>query len=300
MTRPVPAATYEPATSPSAFASLARHEMLAYLKHPLFVTGALLTVAICAMGPDKVSSSVYHVIVPGLALGVFGVMVMAGLVRRSDQAHAAAGTVVVSERTRTYALASAALVPFTVGVAFFGWAVWAYHDQPPLDYAIPFGTEVGDGWVYSVLFALGALAALGGPVLGLLVGRYLRFRGAAILVSVALIMVTVVMQGLVEPLRYVRVWWPWTYFGGPYGTDGDDGRWLILTGSPQWYCVYLVVLCALGVVVAALHDREEPAESLRKLAVGLVVAAVALGALAMTTGVQETQTNPVPSPEAEA
>ena len=76
--------------------------------------------------------------------------------------------------------------------------------------------------------------------------------------AVGLVLVTIVMQGLVEPLRHVRVFWPWTYFGGPYGVDGDPERWLILSGSPQWYCVYLVVLCALGVVVAALHDREEP------------------------------------------
>ena len=72
------------------------------------------------------------------------------------------------------------------------------------------------------------------------------------------------MQGIVEPLRYVRVFWPWTYFGGPYGVEGDPERWLILTGSPQWYCLYLVALCALGVVVAALHDREQPRAGLQR------------------------------------
>ena len=112
-------------------------------------------------------------------------MVMAGLVRRSDQAQAAAGTVVLSERERTYALASAAVVPFTVGLAFFAWAVWEYHAHPPLDYTMPFG-DVGDGWVYAMLFALGTLSTLGGPILGLVVGRWLQFRGAAILGSVGL------------------------------------------------------------------------------------------------------------------
>ena len=89
-------------------------------------------------------------------------------------------------------------------------------------------------------------------------------------------MLTIVMQGIVEPLRYVRVFWPWTYFGGPLGVDGDPERWVIMTGSPLWYCAYLVALCALGVVVAMLHDREQPRDGLVKLAVGLLVVALAL------------------------
>jgi hypothetical protein len=284
--------------SRAVLGSLARQEILAYLKHPLFLIGLVGTIAICALGPDKSSSSLFHVIVPATGLGVFGILVMAGLVHRSDATHEAAGTVVVSERTRTYALACAIVVPFTAGLGFFAWAVWAYHAQPPLAYTMPFG-PVGDGWVYAVLFALGTMSAVGGPVLGLLVGRYLHFRGAAILCAVGLILATIVMQGIVEPLRYVRVFAPWTYFGGPVGVDGDPERWLIMTGSPQWYCLYLVALCALGVVVAALHDREQPRERLTRLAAALAVVALALGALAMTQGVQDEQVNPLPSPKAE-
>ncbi len=236
-------------------------------------------------------------IAPATCLGIFGLMVMAGLVRRSDQAQAAAGTVVLSERERTYALASAAVVPFTAGLAFFAWAVWEYHAHPPRDYTMPFG-DVGDGWVYAMLFALGTLSTLGGPILGLVVGRWLPFRGAAILSSVGLILLSIFFQGIVEPLRTFRVFWPWTYFGGPFGIDGDPDRWLILSGSPQWYCVYLVVLCALGVVVAALHDREAPRAGLARLAGVLAVAAVVLATISMVTGPEE-QVNPLPSPAAE-
>ena len=141
-------------------------------------------------------------------------------------------------------------MPFVAGLGFFAWSVWAYHAQPPKDFTMPFGGYVGDGWIYALLFALGAMSALGGPILGLVVGRWLQFRGAGILIAVGMIMVTIVMQGIVEPLRYVRVFWPWTYFGGPMGIEGDPERWVILTGSPQWYCLYLAALCALGVVVA--------------------------------------------------
>jgi hypothetical protein len=278
----------------SALASIAVHEMKRYARHPLFIVGALLTAAMAVVGPDKTSSSLETVIVPAAALGVFGVLVMASLVRSSDEANSAAGAGVASERTRTLALAAATVVPFSVGLAFFGWAVWAFNDSPPLDRAAPFG-DVGSSWAYAVLFALGALPAVGGPILGLVVGRWLSFRGSAIVTAVLLVLVTIVMQGLIEPLRFVRVVMPWTYFAGPFGVHGDSERWLILTGSPQWYFVYLVALCTIGVLVALLHDREASRATLVNALVGVGVVAAVLCALAMTQGVQHTMVNPLPS-----
>ena len=275
--------------------ALARQEIVHYLRHPLFLVGLGLTVVGCAMGADPTSSSLYHVIIPGAALGVFGLVIMTGMVRRSDEAHEATGTVVVTERVRTLALASAVVVPFSAGLAFFAWAVWAWNDSPPAPSAIPFGGEAGDGWAYAIMFALGTLSTAGGPILGLVIGRWAHFRGAAALAAVVLVMVTVVMQGLIEPLRYVRVFVPWTYFGGPLGVEGDPGRWLMLTGSPQVYCLYLVALCGLGVLVALLHDREQPRQGLRGLVAGVAVVALALGTLSMVTGPQEDIANPLPS-----
>jgi hypothetical protein len=285
--------TTHSATDLAALPSLARHEIKRYLRHPLLLIGAALTIAACAMGPDKTSSSTFHVIVPATCLGVFGLLVMVSLVRGSDQANEAAGAVVASERTRTLALAASTVVPFSCGLLFFAWAVWAYHDQPPLASTIPFG-DVGDAWVYAVLFALGTISCVGGPILGLVIGRWLPFRGAGIVSAVLLVMATIVFQGIVEPLRYVRVFMPWTYFGGPYGVEGEPERWLIITGSPFWYCAYLVALCVIGVIIAMLHDREQSRQTLFRVLAGVAVLAVVLCVLAMTTGVQEVMVNPLP------
>jgi hypothetical protein len=281
------------ATDRAALPALARHEIRRYARHPLFLVGAALTTAVCAMGPDA-GSSLGHVIVPATCIGVFGLLVMVSLVRASDQANEAAGTVVASERTRTLALAISTVVPFVAGLLFFAWAVWAYHDEPPAANTVPFG-DVGDAWAYAVLFALGTISCVGGPILGLVIGRWLPFRGAGIVSAVVLIMLTIVFQGLVEPVRYVRVFAPWTYFGGPYGVEGDANRWLIFTGSPFWYCLYLVVLCAIGVIIAMLHDREQERRPLVRVLAVLGVVAVVLFVLTMTTGVQDVMVNPLPS-----
>jgi hypothetical protein len=284
--------TIRPATDLTALPALARHEIKRYARHPLFLVGAALTTVMCAMGPSE-GSSLGHVIVPAMAIGVFGLLVMVSLVRASDQANEAAGTVVVSERTRTLALAISTVVPFAAGLLFFAWGVWAYHDQPPGPGTVPFG-DVGYAWSYALMFALGTISTVGGPILGLVIGRWLPFRGAGIICAVVLIMLTIVFQGIVEPLRYFREFMPWTYFGGPYGIEGDRDRWLILTGSPFWYCLYLVALCAIGVVIALLHDRDRPRLTLVRVLVGLTVLAVVLFVLTMTTGVQEVMVNPLP------
>lgn len=278
--------------SRSVLGQLARKEIRRYATHPLFLLGVVLVAASSTTRPDALTSSLGYVIVPGTGLGVIGLLVMASLVHGSDQAAASAGVTAAGERVRTLALASAVVVPFTAGLMWLAWAVWAFHRWPTGPDGLLFG-PVGGPWAHAVLVALGVMPAVGGPLLGLVIGRWARFRGAAPTAACLLVLVTVCMQGLLEPVRYWRVFAPWTYFGGPFGTKANPDRMLIFSGSPQWYCGYLAALCALGVVVALLHDREAPRQ---RLVVGLaVLAAVALtlGVLAMTQGVPETMVNPL-------
>jgi len=283
-----------PVRGESMLGQLAGKEIARYARHPLFWVGVALTALTSIGEPDGLMSSLGNVIAPAAGLGVFGLLVMSSLVRSSDLLAESAGAVVVGEGTRTMALVAALVVPFTAGLAWFAWAVWAYNHWPPPPNGVPFG-GVGDGWSYAVLFALGVLPALGGPILGILIGRWVPLRGAAPVFAVVLVLETIVMQGLFESLRYIRPVAPWTYFGGPYGIPGDAERMVILTGSPQWYCVYLLSLCVLGVGVALLHDRDRPRS--RLLTVLGVIAGIAVVScvLAITTGVQADLVNPLPS-----
>lgn len=274
--------------------TLAVTEMVRYARHPLFLLGAAFTALPAVLGPDLRTSSISHAIAPAAGLGLFGLLVSASLTRSSDRAAIATGSPVVAVRTRTLALAAACLVPFAAGLLWFAWAVWAYNTSPPSADGLPFG-PAGDAWAYSVMFALGPMACLGGPVLGLALARWVRARWAPALAVVVLVFATIIMQGLFEPLRTVRLVMPWTQFGGPFGVPEDPERMVLLVGSPQWYVAYLILLCLAGVLLALLRD---PDADRRPVAIGLGVvlsAAAICTVLAMTTGVEQTLVNPVPS-----
>jgi hypothetical protein len=290
----------------AAVSKLARAEMLRYARHPLFLVGLVLTIVVSAL-PDpggETTSNLTGVLIPALFIGVFGIIVMYRLTRSSDRLAETSGAPALGMRARTAALAWATVVPFSVGLLWFAWGVTRYEQSATPPYGLPFG-DVGDSWAYAWLFALGTVSCAGGPILGLVIARWFPRRGIAVITAIVIVLASmalnVLMQpGLVEGIRPFRVFWPFTWFGGGFGIEGDSERMVILTGSPQWYVVYLISLCALGILVALYRDPEQPRDRLRIAIIGTAVAALALGVITMTTGVQETMINPNPSPAAVA
>jgi hypothetical protein len=280
---------------------LAGQEIRNYLRSKLFWAGAVLLTAATVMsfvdsaqgdGGGDHSSSALDMIAPAALLGVFGLIVMAGLAKRSDRAAAAAGSVAVPERTRTAALATAVVVPLTAALLWFVAALIVYHVNPPSPSTVPFG-PIGDGYVFIVMFALGVVPAASGPILGLLVARWLPRRGVTALAVVLVVLVTILMQGNFQSTWHWRVVWPWTYWYGPVGWDTGTGHWAALPGSPQLWVVYLLAVCALGVLAATYHDSESDRVTLRKVIAGVVVVAVVALALTMTLGLDEAVYNPI-------
>jgi hypothetical protein len=274
---------------------LARLETIRYARHPLFIIGAVFTVALCFTKPDPATSTYFYQIVPAAALGLFGLVTTASLTRRAHTLRLGAGAAPVPERTQTAALAIACLLPFAIGLIWFAWSVWGASRYPPPAAGFPFG-PVSPTWKLAILFGEGALSTLGGPLLGIVIGRWLPRRGTAPLCAVLLVSAVIVMQGLFEPLRRIRVFMPFTYWGGPFGIEGDGERMLVFTGSPQWWCVYLLCLCGLAVVAALWHDPTARTPPLRAVGAVFLVAAVVTCLLAMFTGIGETLVNPLQSP----
>ena len=275
---------------------LARQEIRNYLRNKLFWFGAALVllldvVMLFHLDNDPTSSGAY-MIAPAALLGVLGVVVMNGSTRRSDRAAEAAGVVAVPERTRTLALACATIVPFSLALFSFVVAVIAWIVHPPAGYVVPPG--VSDSFVFAQMFGDGVMCAVGGPLLGLLLARYVPRRGVAAVTSVLLVIVTILMQGgLVGGEQPYRVFWFWTYFM-TQGTGGAPGEKHFTTnpGNPFIWIVYLVVVCALGVVLALRHDPDSERKTLDKAVLGLVAVAVLLGVLAMTVGFTESIVSP--------
>ena len=278
----------------STLGVLAREEIRNYLRHKLFWLGAALTLLVDVVMlfhlDDDPGSSGSYMIAPAALLGVLGLVVMYGLTRRSDRAAEAAGVVAVPERTRTLALAAATVVPFSVAVGSFVVAVVTWYAHPPAGYVVPPG--ISNTFVHAEQFGDGVICAVGGPILGLVLARYLPRRGTAPVASVLLVMATILLQGsLVGGDQPYRVFWFWTYF---LTQRSVDGVWHIgtLPGNPFVWVVYLLALCALGVVLAVRHDPESDRVALTKVALGLVALVIVLGVLTMTVGFTEAVISP--------
>jgi len=283
----------------SLHGSLVRQEMRNYAKSGLFWVGLALTTLGFAqqfLFPDR-SGSDFGAAWLGLGIaagiGVFGIGVMTGMVRRSDRLAAAAGAAATSERDRTLALASAVVVPATAGLVLWVVAVIGFLVE---DRDVPNAFDgVSDGHVLAFMFGQGVMAAIGGPLLGLVAARYFRTRGLAALLSVVMIVVTILMQGIFEFTIPWRMVWVWTQWAGPTGSDGDplggDDAFGLFPGSPYFWVLYLAAVCTLGVLAALRHDPESDRRAYRNAMAAVAALAAVLAVLSMTFGVDDVIVN---------
>lgn len=290
------------AVSPSpAVATLARHEISRYARHKLYWLGAAITAVMVALDVTGSSdtggeSTTLAGIGPAAVLGVFGLFVMVSLTRSSDRAAASAGSVIVPESTRTLALAAAIVVPVLTALVAWAGQIVGYLAHPPTEATAGGLADLPDAYFFAVLFGQVVVAACGGPMLGLVVARWIPRRGAAAVAAVLLVVLTVVNQGLLESTRGWRVLWVWTHWYGPHGTELGDDQWVVFPGSPYLWILYLAGLCALGLLVALYHDPEADRSRLRAAIIAVAGSTLLVGVLAATApigGVGETTANTV-------
>ena len=291
--------TVQATTSPRG--SLAKQEMSNYLRSKLFWVGLVLTILAYAQQfffPDE-SGEQFGAVWLGLAIaagiGVFGIGVMAGLVRRSDRLASAAGASALSEADRTRALACAVVVPGAAGFLLWVIEVVGFYVQ---GYDVPHAFDgVTDGHILAFTFGQGVMASIGGPLLGLVAARYLHFRGMAVLLSVSMIVVTILMQGIFQATMSWRMVWVWTQWAGPVGRDGDvlggDDAFGLFPGSPYFWTLYLAAVCVLGVLTALHHDPEADRSAIRTAIVVTGIVAAALAVCAIAFGLDAVIVNPI-------
>ncbi|MGZ4597772.1 MAG: hypothetical protein ACXV3V_12690 [Actinomycetes bacterium] len=279
------------APAASAVLPLARIEAKRYARHPLFLTGlALGTLASAGEhGPVELD---YHVI-PSFFIGVLGIVVAARLTTSAHRSQPVIDSAPMSDTTRTLALCLACAVPATAGLALTlmhrmfvladPFPAWMYGTYGPTEQLV-------------ITVVVPVIACAGGPLLGVAVGRWLRFPGAALLTVVAVLFWSNVaayvpaqsMNARSLAARVLHMTTPYTAFASANG-DGNTPTSVMrsYTGSPVWFAVWTLALCGLAVAAALWRGADTAARRvLARAFLGLTAAALVALALAVATGNQ--------------
>jgi hypothetical protein len=282
VTATLAAARPEAVAGRATLAALAARELRRFVANPVFLAGAALTaLTLWDSGRTVVTEIDTTVPYPAIFLGGFGMMAAFWQTRSMRASDPVVGTTPTTLPMRTAALCTVAIVPFLCGVLSLV-ALWLY--QP-----------VAGDWVYgafspparvAVLVAQMVLPVLGGPLLGVALGRWVRFPGAAFLLFLVLYgwvtLVTIVSLFHPGPTPNVllRLLAPFAFF-----TSTDTTTITTWRGSPWFFIGWQLALCAIAVLVALLRgaDGRIRYTIVRALPIVAVVAVILL-ALAATGG----------------
>jgi hypothetical protein len=176
---------------------------------------------------------------------------------------------------RTAALCAVAVVPLLCGVL----TLFAFLHVWPIGSRV-YGAFSPQAQV-AVLVSQIVVPSLGGPLLGVALGRWVRFPGAGF---VAFLVIfgwgnVVTIPSLSHPdstaFTVLRLFAPFAFF--TYTENGvDPTTW---RGSPWFFIGWQIALCSIAVLVALLRgaDGRVRTQVTRTLLIVLVVAAIMLG-----------------------
>lgn len=287
-----------PAIGTAGLPAMAVIEARRMSRQPIFLLGVALGFVVLGLfvalnHEDGVPVVLTLPLLGAFYIGLTSVIAAAQVTRSTEVSVEAVGTAPGTEAQRTLALAATGVPPFLAGLAFSLTIVVAAQMEGVAAQEWWFGDL--PGWqVWSILL-LCPVACLGGALLGVLSGRWLRFQGASVVVVVGLIVVSLLGQ---VPLLETgssewRLWVPWAIF---HTGDNPDGTQTLVAGNPLAYLGYLLALSGLAVLGAMWHDRTVRTPRFRAVIAATVAAAVALFALAVLTGNHDNQvSDPNPS-----
>ena len=272
-----------PATAPgrATVTALAIRETRRFVLNPVFLFAVAIIVYAPWAGPGTVTDIDTANPYPAIFLGGFGMMATYWLTRSMRASEPIVGVTPVTRPARTAALCAVALVPFACGCL----ALLRFVQLIPVSNALygPFSPSAR----VAVLIGQIVIPALGGPLLGVALGRWVRFPGAALVLFLILYgwvtLVTILSMShqnsaFVAVLRLFAPFAFFTYTGNGAGVTA----W---RGSPWFFIGWQLALCAIAVLAALLRGAEGRlrARIIRALAIAGAAAVIML-ALAGTGG----------------
>jgi hypothetical protein len=281
---PLPA----PVDARATLLALARADARRYARHPLFVLPCAFIVVLAAIDAARHNGGgtdpMVATMTSAFLLGVFGFVVAHRLTTSLLRTRELADTVPVDRQVRTLSLCLACLVPAVAGLAVAVYmvvvgAIWP-PDGEPSSLPVAWFGDYPVSTVLPALLAMGPVATLGGPLLGVAVARWAPFRGSALLGVVALVVATA-MTGSDEPGGHERLASAWPILVDEHVVHGKIiSTTFVSVITPIWALGWVLCLCGLAVVAALLRDPEHR-RPLLATGAGLTLAAAACYALAL-------------------
>ena len=263
------------AASRATFVALAAREMRRFIVNPIFLFAVVLTAWSTWTFQSASVTDIDGVNwVPAVLLGGLGMMATFWLTRSTHASEPVAGVTPVTLPARTAALCAVAIVPFICGcLALLGF-LKAFPVGDPLYGAFSPSART------AVLVGQIAIPSLGGPLLGVALGRWVRFPGAAFVLFLILFgwgnLATVPSLSHPDstPVAVLRLFAPFAFFT-LHRNAGHVTAW---RGSPWFFLGWQLALCAIAVLVALLRGIEGQARVrvIRALTIAGVAALIML------------------------
>jgi hypothetical protein len=236
----------------ATFAALAVRELRRFVLNPVFLFAVAITVAALWVRPRAVSDIDNVNWVAAIFLGGFGMMAAFWLTRSMRASEPVTGVTPVALPARTAALCAVAVVPFACG----GLALLRFVQIIPVSNAA-YGAFSPPARV-AVLVGQIVIPSLGGPLLGVALGRWVRFPGAAFVLFlllygwVSLVTILSVWHPDSAPVAMLRLFAPFAFFTYTLNAGGVTA----CRGSPWFFIGWQLALCAIAVLVALLRGAE--------------------------------------------
>jgi hypothetical protein len=252
--------------------TLAFREGRRLIVNPVFLFAVGMCVLIGTGSSDGVVEIDEVVGYPAAFLGGFGMMAMYWLTRSMRASEPVLGVAPTARPVRTAALCAVAIVPFLCGWLTLLAFVRIFPIGSPLygDFSEPAQVAILIGQI--------VLPSLGGPLLGVALGRWVSFPGAAFVAFllifgwVELVTIPSLTHPDSAPVGALRLFSPFAFFSLADNSP-DITLW---RGSPWFFLGWQLALCVIAALVALLRGAEGRVRSriVHALLITLAVAAV--------------------------